>query len=302
MLKFLRWTISCCVILRHQLSSKGFTADTCWLQGQDALFLSSPAPESHFYSPVDKIRTPVWGWLLWNATHPSSACPSDVCTQHEHLCVRECVYAFVVTIVLHTYHRVQKHWFILTSRPSADCSLHVSVCQRVIGVGSSIFSWVVNWCHCYPFMLTDSCLDQMETEHIWCMKIYTSFMVRHHFCYGSQSLPVSPPCCWKRQICCDDTARLCISSFPQYVRLVRLHAWWSASVTSLLDSNTESLINPVFILVNLARPPTCQPATGWRLLLLFTAQNISKHVFPNWQDLQSSCFLHFSRLCLVWKQ
>lgn len=118
------------------------------------LFLLSPVPESLFYSPVDKIRNPVWGWLLWNTTHLSSSCPSDVCT-FLHFCVRECV----CFCGCHIYHRVQKYWFIF--KPVFP----------LINWSGSIFSLVVN-CHCYQLMLTDSCLNQMKTERIWWMKLF----------------------------------------------------------------------------------------------------------------------------------
>lgn len=225
------------------------------------LFLSSSAPKSYFYSPVDKIRTPVWGWLLWNTTHPSSVCPSDVCAQHKHFCVRECV-------CLCGFHcSVQKYWFVFKPQSFywlTDCSLHVSVCQ-VFGVSRSMFSSVVNWCHCYLFMLTDSCLDQLNTGHVWWVKIWTVFMVQHHFCFDSLSQSPLP-----------------VGEKDKYVAMTQpdcafhhLHSMSGLSgfihdevpLTSLLDSNTQSLINPVFILVNLGRPPTCHPLTGWRLLL-----------------------------------
>lgn len=108
-------TIGWCVILGHQLSSGGFTvlsSDIDWLRGQNMLFLSSPAPESCFYGPVDKIRAPVWGWLQQNATHPSSLCPFDVCVHNTSISVFGSVYAFVVAVV-HTYHRVQKYQFLV---------------------------------------------------------------------------------------------------------------------------------------------------------------------------------------------
>lgn len=79
------WTRGLRVVVGHKLSPEGFAVlswDTDRLQGQG--FLSSPALRSHFYRPVDKTRAAVWGGLLWTATHPSSICSSDVCTQQMH--------------------------------------------------------------------------------------------------------------------------------------------------------------------------------------------------------------------------
>lgn len=123
-----------------------------------------------------------------------------------------------------------------------------------------MFSSVVNWCHCYLFN------RQMFG---WKLAGFDRFFtVQHHFYSGSHS-QTPLPCWWKRQICCDDRARLCISSCAQYVRLVCLHTWWSVSVTSLLDSNTQSLINPVFILVNLWRTSHLSPPVRKKVVVTF---------------------------------
>lgn len=154
-----------CVFLWHRLSSKGLTVlsqGTDWLQGQDTLFLSNPAPRSNVYCSVDKIRAPVWVRLLWNAAHPSSVCPPDVCTQQKvFLCQGE--YRLLWLTLFCTCVIGFK-----SIRSSCSCGLYIDepiVCytlqssKRSLGANSCIFSSRVNWHPCCSFILTDSCVD-----------------------------------------------------------------------------------------------------------------------------------------------
>lgn len=127
----------------------------------------------HFYSPVDKIWSPVWRWLLWTDTCPSWAGPSDVYTQQKLFCVGECVcchgchcsalHIIELRVLIHRQATV----FPLINWLFTTCfSL-----PKVYGVSRSMFSSVVNWCHCSLCVLTGSCLDQMKTQQIWGVKI-----------------------------------------------------------------------------------------------------------------------------------
>lgn len=128
------------------------------------LFLSSP--ERQFYSLVDKIRSLVCLRLTPIECHPFILCLS-ICVHNTCISVSGSVFAFVVAIVLHTH--IMEFKSTDSSAVFPLINLLFITCftlPKVFGVSHSMFSSFVNWCYCYPFMLTDSCLDQMKPEHI----------------------------------------------------------------------------------------------------------------------------------------
>lgn len=138
----------------------------------------------------------------------------------------------------------------------------------LIGVSFSINSAVVNSCCCYLFRLESYNIFNNED---WNMLVNLS------------------PChlCWKKE------REMLMWWHTQHVRFITstarqaCHASYMMKCLSdfLLDPNTQSLINPVFILVNPGTPPTCQPL--WHhegFCRSFSAEwvkNFSKHVFLN---------------------
>lgn len=111
------WDTSC-LLKRFTVLFSGID----WLQGQDMLFLSFPTPRSHFYSPVDKIRTPCL-WLTPVERHPSISSVPLMCVHNRNILVFGSVCSFVVAIVF--------------AHPENS---------------------VAYSCPCRPFVVTDSCV------------------------------------------------------------------------------------------------------------------------------------------------